>query len=136
MLRRNDRTFRLLSISDRLLDGSEVSIETLANEFNVSPRTIKRDIHVLRDYLSQSENRTQNAIAYNDARNTYFFIKPEREWVTEKEAVKVTEILLQSGRLTKEESASVLHKIITQVDPEERDAARKAITRAYNNYED
>lgn len=136
MLRRNDRTFRLLSISDRLLDGSEVSIETLANEFNVSPRTIKRDIHVLRDYLSQSENRTQNAIAYNEARNTYFFIKPEREWVTEKEAVKVTEILLQSGRLTKEESASVLHKIITQVDPEERDAARKAITRAYNNYED
>ena len=70
MLRRNDRTFRLLSISDRLLDGSEVSIETLANEFNVSPRTIKRDIHVLRDYLSQSENRTQNAIAYNEARNT------------------------------------------------------------------
>ena len=136
MLRRNDRTFRLLSISDRLLDGSEVSIETLANEFNVSPRTIKRDIHVLRDYLSQSENRTQNTIAYNEARNTYFFIKPEREWVTEKEAVKVTEILLQSGRLTKEESASVLHKIITQVDPEERDAARKAITRAYNNYED
>lgn len=136
MLRRNDRTFRLLSISDRLLDGSEVSIETLANEFNVSPRTIKRDIHALRDYLSQSENRTQNAIAYNEARNTYFFIKPEREWVTEKEAVKVTEILLQSGRLTKEESASVLHKIITQVDPEERDAARKAITRAYNNYED
>lgn len=136
MLRRNDRKFRLLSISDRLLDGSEVSIETLANEFNVSPRTIKRDIHVLRDYLSQSENRTQNAIAYNEARNTYFFIKPEREWVTEKEAVKVTEILLQSGRLTKEESASVLHKIITQVDPEERDAARKAITRAYNNYED
>lgn len=136
MLRRNDRTFRLLSISDRLLDGSEVSVETLANEFNVSPRTIKRDIHALRDYLSQSENRTQNAIAYNEARNTYFFIKPEREWVTEKEAVKVTEILLQSGRLTKEESASVLHKIITQVDPEERDAARKAITRAYNNYED
>lgn len=136
MRRRNDRTFRLLSISDRLLDGSEVSIETLANEFNVSPRTIKRDIHALRDYLSQSENRTQNAIAYNEARNTYFFIKPEREWVTEKEAVKVTEILLQSGRLTKEESASVLHKIITQVDPEERDAARKAITRAYNNYED
>lgn len=126
----------MLSISDRLLDGSEVSIETLANEFNVSPRTIKRDIHALRDYLSQSENRTQNAIAYNEARNTYFFIKPEREWVTEKEAVKVTEILLQSGRLTKEESASVLHKIITQVDPEERDAARKAITRAYNNYED
>lgn len=136
MLRRNDRTFRLLSISDRLLDGSEVSVETLANEFNVSPRTIKRDIHALRDYLSQSENRTQNAIAYNEARNTYFFIKPEREWVTEKEAVKLTEILLQSGRLTKEESASVLHKIITQVDPEERDAARKAITRAYNNYED
>lgn len=134
MLRRNDRTFRLLSISDRLLDGSEVSVETLANEFNVSPRTIKRDIHALRDYLSQSENRTQNAIAYNEARNTYFFIKPEREWVTEKEAVKVTEILLQSGRLTKEESASVLHKIITQVDPEERDAARKAITEAYNNY--
>lgn len=136
MLKRNEKTFRILSISDRLLDGSEVSLETLAKEFNVSPRTIKKDIHALRDYIAQSDNRTQNAIAYNESRNTYFLIKPEREWVTAKEAISVAEILLKSDRFTKEEAAGVLHKLLTQVNPDERDVARKAVTNAYEEYKD
>lgn len=134
MLKRHDKTFRLLSISDRLLDGSEVRLEDLANEFGVSERTIKRDINSLRDYLSETDNATHNAIAYNERKNTYFLIKPEREWVTADEAVTVTEVLLESDKLSKEEAASVLHKIITQVDPNERDKARKIITKAYENY--
>lgn len=136
MLKRNEKTFRLLSISERLLDGSEISLEALANEFNVSPRTIKRDIHALRDYLAQSENTTHNAIAYSESRNTYFLIKPERAWVTAKEAITVAEILLQSDRFSKDEAATVLHKLITQVSPEERDSARKTVTEAYNNYKE
>lgn len=134
MRKRNDKTFRLLSISDRLLDGSEVNIENLANEFGVSMRTVKRDINALREYLSESENATQNAIAYNEAKNTYFLIKPEREWVTASEAIAVTEILLESDKFSKEQVASILHKVITQVDPNERESARKAITKAYENY--
>lgn len=134
MLKRHDKTFRLLSISDRLLDGSEVKTEDLASEFGVSIRTIKRDINSLRDYLSETDNATHNAIAYDESKNSYFLIKPEREWVTAEEAITVTEVLLQSDRLGKEEAASVLHKIITQVDPVERDKARKAITKAYESY--
>lgn len=134
MRKKPDKAFRLLSISDRLLDGSELSIEKLANEFGVSMRTIKRDFNTLREYISESDNATQNAIAYNEAKNTYFLIKPEREWVTAKEAIAVTEILLESDKLSKEEAAAVLHKIITQVDPNERDSARKAITTAYESY--
>lgn len=134
MLKRYDKTFRVLCISDRLIDGSEVRIEDLANEFGVSIRTIKRDIKSLRDYLSETENTTQNAIAYNESKNSYFLIKPEREWVTAAEAITVTEVLLQSDKLSKEEAASVLHKIITQVDPNERDRAREAITKAYESY--
>lgn len=134
MRKRNDKTFRLLSISDRLLDGSEVNIEDLSNEFGVSMRTVKRDINALREYLSESENATQNAIAYNEAKNTYFLIKPEREWVTASEAIAVTEILLESDKFSKEQAASILHKVITQVDPNERESARKVITKAYENY--
>lgn len=134
MLKRNEKTFRLLSISERLIDGSEVSVDTLANEFNVSQRTIKKDIHALRDYLAQSENRTHNAIAFNESRKTYFYIKPEREWVTAKEAVTIAEILLQSDHYSKDEAAAVLHKLITQVNPNERDNARKTITKFYEEY--
>ncbi len=136
MLKRNEKTFRLLSISERLIDGSEVSVDTLANEFNVSPRTIKRDIHTLRDYIAQSENSTHNAIAYSESRKTYFYIKPEREWITAKEAITVAEILLKSDKFSKDEAATVLHKLITQVNPNERDEARKSVTEAYNNYKE
>lgn len=134
MRKKPDKSFRLLSIADRLIDGSELSLEALSNEFGVTMLTIKRDIKTLRDYIAESNNMTQNAIAYNESKNTYFLIKPEREWVTAKEAVTVTEILLASDKLSKEEAASVLHKIITQVDPSEREQARKAITEDYENY--
>lgn len=134
MRKKPDKAFRLLSIADRLIDGSELSLEALSNEFGVTMLTIKRDIKTLRDYIAESNNMTQNAIAYNESKNTYFLIKPEREWVTAKEAVTVTEILLASDKLGKEEAASVLHKIITQVDPSEREQARKAITEDYENY--
>lgn len=134
MRKKPNKAFRLLSIADRLIDGSEISLEALSNEFGVTMLTVKRDINVLRDYIAESNNMTQNAIAYNESKNTYFLIKPEREWVTAKEAVAVTEILLASDKLSKEEAASVLHKIITQVDPKEREEARKAITKDYENY--
>ncbi len=134
MRKKPDKAFRLLSIADRFIDGSELSLEALSNEFGVTMLTIKRDIKTLRDYIAESNNMTQNAIAYNESKNTYFLIKPEREWVTAKEAVTVTEILLASDKLSKEEAASVLHKIITQVDPSEREQARKAITEDYENY--
>lgn len=134
MRKKPNKAFRLLSIADRLIDGSEISLEALSNEFGVTMLTVKRDINILRDYIAESNNTTQNAIAYNKAKNTYFLIKPEREWVTAKEAVAVTEILLASDKLSKEEAASVLHKIITQVDPKEREEARKAITKDYENY--
>lgn len=134
MLKKPDKSFRLLSISNRLIDGSELSLENLAREFSVSMRTIKRDINTLREYLSETDNTTHNAIAYNEAKNTYFLIKPEREWVTADEAIAVTEILLESDKFSKEQAAAILHKIITQVDPNERDCARKAITKAYESY--
>ncbi|MCH5189356.1 MAG: HTH domain-containing protein [Oscillospiraceae bacterium] len=134
MIKKPDKTFRVLSISDRLLDGSELSIEKLAKEFGVSVRTVRRDINALREYIAESDNATQNAVAYNESKNTYFLIKPEREWVTAEEAIDVTEILLESDKFSKEQAAAILHKIITQVDPAERDTARKAITNAYNSY--
>lgn len=134
MRKKPNKAFRLLSIADRLIDGSEISLEALSNEFGVTMLTVKRDINILRDYIAESNNMTQNAIEYNELKNTYFLIKPEREWVTAKEAVAVTEILLASDKLSKEEAASVLHKIITQVDPKEREEARKAITKDYENY--
>ena len=134
MIKKPDKTFRVLSISDRLLDGSELSIEKLAKEFGVSIRTVRRDINALREYIAESDNATQNAVAYNESKNTYFLIKPEREWVTAEEAIDVTEILLESDKFSKEQAAGILHKIITQVDPTERDTARKAITKAYESY--
>lgn len=134
MIKKPDKTFRVLSISDRLLDGSELSIEKLAREFGVSVRTVRRDINAIREYIAESDNATQNAVAYNESKNTYFLIKPEREWVTAEEAIDVTEILLESDKFSKEQAAGILHKIITQVDPAERDTARKAITKAYESY--
>ena len=44
MRKKPDKAFRLLSIADRLIDGSEVSLEALSNEFGVTMLTIKRDI--------------------------------------------------------------------------------------------
>ena len=52
MNNRTDKATRLLCINDCLREGRLVSVDDLVRDFNISSRSVHRDINVLRDYYA------------------------------------------------------------------------------------
>ena len=51
----NNKGFRMLNIYERLNKGEKLSKEQLADEYQVSPKSIQRDIDDLRAYIMETQ---------------------------------------------------------------------------------
>lgn len=120
--------FRILNIYDRLNRGETVQKSELANEFNVSPKTIQRDIGVLKVHLADSSQQNKEIVYDNN--NNYFKLefkkeKVEREWITNKEVLVMAKILIESRSLNKEEMSVLINKLLLQATPNDRKHIKK-----------
>lgn len=116
-----NKGFRLLSIYERLNKGEAIEKAQLAESFGVSQKTIQRDIEDLRSYLSETHMADKEvAIKYDKARNAYYLVRFEREWLTNKEVMALCKILLESRAFCTDEIDSLISKLLTQVVPNDR----------------
>lgn len=130
-----NKAFRLLNIYERLNKGEAVKKEELAGEFGVSLKTVQRDIDDLRAYLAETHfSETEVSIKYDRARNRYYLVRLEREWITNEEAVALCKVLLESRAFCREELAGLIKKIIMQISPADRSAVENIIRNEYFNY--
>ena len=82
-----NKGFRLLSMYERLNKGEELNEQVLDDEFGVSLKTIQRDIDDLRAYLAETHfDEFETAIKYSKSRDSYYLVRLEREWLTNKES--------------------------------------------------
>ena len=130
-----NKGFRLLSMYERLNKGEELNKQNLADEFSVSMKTVQRDIDDLRAYLAETHfDEFETAIKYSKARDSYYLVRLEREWLTNKEALAVCKILLESRAFNKNELTELITKLIMQIAPQDRATADKIIKSEYFNY--
>ena len=130
-----NKAFRLLSMYERLNKGEELNKEQLANEFAISKKTVQRDFEDLRAYLAETHfDEFETAIKYSKARDAYYLVRLEREWLTNKEALAVCKILLESRAFNKEEMTELLQKLMMQISPQDRATAEKIIRSEFFNY--
>lgn len=130
-----NKGFRLLSMYERLNRGEELNKQTLSDEFGVSLKTIQRDIDDLRAYLAETHfDEFETAIKYSKARDSYYLVRLEREWLTNKEALAVCKILLESRAFNKDELTELITKLIMQIAPQDRTTADRMIKSEYFNY--
>jgi predicted DNA-binding transcriptional regulator YafY len=116
-----NKSFRLLSIYERLNKGELLTKDKMAIEFNVSEKTIQRDIDDLRAYLAETHFADgEVAIKYDKVKNGYYLVRFEREWLTNEEVMALCKILLESRALCKEELNSLISKLLNQVVPNDR----------------
>lgn len=116
-----NKGFRLLSIYERLNKGELVKKDQLAEYFGVTPKTIQRDIDDLRAYLAETHfSETEVKIKYDKARNGYYLVRFEREWLTNEEVMALCKILLESRAFCKEELDRLISKLLIQVVPSDR----------------
>lgn len=130
-----NKGFRLLNIYERLNKGETVNKAALANDFGVSPKTIQRDIDDLRAYLAETHfAETEVSIKYDKAKDGYYLIRLEREWLTNEEVLALCKILLESRAFCQTEMTALIGKIVMQSTPNDRKMIEDIIRCEYHSY--
>ena len=131
----NNKSFRMLHIYERLNKGEKLSKDRLANEYEVSAKTIQRDLDDLRAYLAETHySESEVAIRYDKREDHYSLVRFEREWMTNEEALALCKILLESRAFRKEELLQLVEKLLMQIAPEDRKIAQEMIRNELFNY--
>lgn len=116
-----NKGFRLLSIYERLNKGELIYKTQLANNFNVTAKTIQRDLDDLRAYLAETHfAEGEVSIKYDKGKNGYYLVRFEREWLTNEEVLALCKIILESRAFNKAEMNNLLQKLLAQVVPTDR----------------
>jgi predicted DNA-binding transcriptional regulator YafY len=116
-----NKGFRLLNIYERLIKGETLYKNPLAADFNVSPKTIQRDIDDLRAYFAEAhEFEAETSVRYDRAKSGYYLEKQEREWLTNSEVLAVCKIILESRAFQKDELDAIVSKLLVQTVPADR----------------
>ena len=108
---------RMLGIYLRLLNNREVNRKKLAQEYEVSERSIHRDISDLRTFLLSTNNLSE--IIYDDKTNGYILQNEDNQKLTNSEILAVCKILLDSRAFLKTEMTGIIDKLIKQCVPKE-----------------
>lgn len=124
----SNKSFRLLNINERLNKGEFLNKSHLAIQYNVSEKTIQRDIKDLRNYIAKTQFiGNEVSIKYNKSKNVYYLVKHEQRGLNNKEVLAICKILLESRAFCKNELDSIIEKLLLQVTSKERGLIDKII---------
>lgn len=100
---------RALEILFRILRGEEVSVKKLADEHNVSTKSISRDISRVKNFLAENRDLTSNAeLAYCYAHKAYRLAADE--FLTNKEVLAIAKALLGTRAFSTKEATRLINK--------------------------
>lgn len=110
------KSSRLLTIYVRLMAGQTLKKSALAEEFNVTHRSIQRDMEDLRCFLA--DERIEYEIIYDRQERGYRLREAAMTRLTNSEALAVCKILLESRSMRRDEMMPILDKIVNCCVPE------------------
>ncbi len=129
-LQMNDQE-RLLTIFLRLQFGTPLGKKQLAQEFEVSEKTIQRDFSLLRDILS-SHTSYSGDLLYNRKTNKYCLAS--KSVFNKKDILVISKILLENRALNRPEIASLLNNLLVLVPRDDRKEIEQIIGSEKLNY--
>ena len=119
------KSARLLSIYARLLSGQTLGKAELAVEYNVTTRSIQRDIESLRYFLAD-QGLAQDVVFDRTAKG-YRLANIIPKGLSNSEILTVCKILLESRSMRKDEMLPILDKLIDCAVPKESQKAVKSL---------
>ena len=103
---------RILIIFSKLSNGEKVNKKSLCLLFNVSSKTIQRDIDDIRSYISIENYGDYEEIKYNKKDKNYYLISKKEEQLEKEEILILIKILLESRALNKKELDRIINKLM------------------------
>lgn len=134
---KNDKTFRILSMYDKLSKGKMLYKREEALHFQVNEKSIQRDIEDIREYLDAQYAQTgsENRLVYDHGQHGYRLEQAERMMLSNEEVLAVTKILLDSRAFTKTEMMDMLDRLVACcVPPVERKLVNDLISNERFHY--
>lgn len=129
------KAMRILSIFERLNKGHIISKQQEAERFGVNTKTIQRDLEDLRLYLTDTNGgEVSQYIVFNHKANGYVLQRESRNWLSNKEILAVSKVLLESRAFSKEEMEELLEKIVHQCAPRESKQIQEIIRNEWFHY--
>ena len=108
-----DKIYRLLTLQQQLLSGNAIDKKAMANRFEVSEKSLQRDLETLRAYYAGQGNDLQ----YDRESDRYRLEQPAAARLTKSEVLAVCKILLESRAFTEAELDPILNKLVACCTP-------------------
>lgn len=118
---------RILEIFFRLMMGEGISISEVANEYNVSTKSISRDLSEIKSFTFEHRQMLSNAeVKYHADVKKHFlelehFLKPD-------ELFALIKIIIGSRSLSKTETVEIISKLKNYVSKQDRDMLDELIS--------
>lgn len=122
------KSARLLAIYCELVNGAILNKSDLAKRFNVTQRSIQRDIEALRCFFA--EQMLAQDIAYDSKAKGYRLTDAVPRGLTNSEILAVCKILLESRSMRRDEMMPILDKLLDCCVPAEN---KKAVRNLISN---
>lgn len=119
------KAHRLLTLCAWLEAGHTVNKSEAAKAFQVTERSVQRDLEELRCFFAEQDPPEE--IVYDVKGRGYRLVTTENRYFTNSEALAVCKILLESRSMKREEMFPILDKLVETCVPAENKAAVAAL---------
>ena len=129
------KTSRIMELFFRAIKGEALSVRKLADEYNVSPRSITRDINDLKAFLSDHSDILGYAeLIYSSSSHCYTLNMDS--FLTNKELVAISKILIGSRAFNTQELLEIIKKLKTNTTPSDRSRLESLIGKELYTYDE
>lgn len=127
------KKYRVLDIYQRLLCGEYVSVQKLAREYEVSSKSISRDINELKNFLYDSQERMAGCeILYSYQEKAYYLEMDN--FLLSKELLAILKILIASRALDKEQMNLMIKKIESFMSAKDKSFIHEFVSKEIYHY--
>lgn len=124
---------RVLSLLFRALKGESLSVKNLANEGNVSTRSITRDINDLKSFLSDYRDILGNAELKYSSTNHCYTLDMDNLF-SNKELFAIAKVLIGSKAFNREELLNIITKLKTHTSYSDKKRLENLISKEMFHY--
>lgn len=126
---------RVLDIFYRMVKGEALSVKKIAEEYEVSTKSISRDINEIKDFLSESRDLVGNTeLKYSFQEKTYSLELDG--FLLSKELVAVIKVLIGSRSFSKMELLEIIAKLKQFTTTNDRVMLEKLISKEMYHYQE
>ena len=129
----NTKQYRVLEIFFRGLRGEDLSVQELANEYNVSTKSITRSINELKNFLADHRELVGNTeLQYSYSDKCYRLYMDE--FLSNKELFSLVEVMIGARAFSKMELLTLVDKLKKFTTPEDRPKINELIRKELYHY--